>query len=96
MPRRVITVGSILQPKDHSVLQPGSSLGAESRQPDSSAGQTSELEAFTEAVKVLEHAKKVGAGRCVRLLALPIDGVLDVVKACSMRSNLDSKFHFTK
>ena len=97
MPRRAITVGSILRrlnPKDNPVLQSGSSPGAESKQPDSSPGQTTELEAFAGAVKALERAKGVVAGRCARLLALPIDGVLDIVKACSVRSAIDSKFRF--
>ncbi|KAF7976369.1 hypothetical protein HWV62_6931 [Athelia sp. TMB] len=87
MPPRAITVGSILrrlkrQPKDNPVLLSGSSPGVESEQLDSSPGQTTELEAFAGAVKALEHAKGVVAGRCVQLLASPIDGVLDVAKAC--------------
>ncbi|KAF7983725.1 hypothetical protein HWV62_19677 [Athelia sp. TMB] len=43
-------------------------------------GRSCDLEAFAEAVQVLEHAKEVAAGRCMQLLTLPIDGVLDVVK----------------
>ena len=59
------------------------------RPKDSSIGQVSELEAYAEAVHTLEQLKEVIAGRCARLLALPIDGLLDVVNACSVSSPAD-------
>ena len=65
--------------------------GIEDTGPDLFTGQTSELEAFAEAVRVLEQAKEVIAGRCVRLLTLPIEGLLDVVNACSVSFRVDLK-----
>ncbi|KAF7983214.1 hypothetical protein HWV62_23492 [Athelia sp. TMB] len=68
-----------------SLLWPGSHIADEGNQSGFSTSWTSELEleAFAEAVHALEQAKKVIAGRCTRLLALPIDALLDVAKACS-------------
>ena len=57
--------------------------------PDSPTGQTFALEAFVEAVQALEQAKEVIAGRCERLLASPIHGLLDVVKTCRVRYHLE-------
>ncbi|KZP07245.1 hypothetical protein FIBSPDRAFT_290164 [Athelia psychrophila] len=70
-----IIVGGI---KGLSLLHSG--VDSESHSPP---GQISELEVFAKAVRTLEQAKQVIAGRCVRLLASPIDGLLDVVAACS-------------
>ena len=83
-------------PKDPSSLRSGSPLDTEANATDSAAGQTSELEAFEEAVQALKEAKEAVAGRCVRLLALPIDGLLAVVKACSVSSDLDFESHLTQ
>lgn len=48
-----------------------------------------ELEAFTEAVQALKQAQEVIAGRCACLLALPIDALFDVTKACNVSFRLN-------
>ncbi|KZP02890.1 hypothetical protein FIBSPDRAFT_845430 [Athelia psychrophila] len=73
-----IIVGGIKGP---SLLHSG--VDIESHRSNSPPGQTSELEVFAEAVRTLEQAKQAIAGRCVRFLTSPIDGLLDVVAACS-------------
>ena len=72
------------RPKDTSALQSDSAT-------DLSTEQPSELEAYATAVKALEQTKEVIAGRCARLLSLPIEGVLDVANACSVSSRVDFK-----
>ena len=72
------------RPKDPSALQSDSPT-------DLSTEQPSELEAYAEAVRALEQTKEVIAGRCVCLLSLPIEGVLDVANACSVSSRVDFK-----
>ncbi|KZP14099.1 hypothetical protein FIBSPDRAFT_868610 [Athelia psychrophila] len=67
--------------KGPSLLHSG--VDIKSHRSNSPPGQISELEVFAEAVRTLEQAKQVIAGRCVRLLASPIDGLLDVVAVCS-------------
>ena len=79
------------QPKDPSVLQSGSPLETEDQGSGPPTGQISELEAFAEAVQALEQAQQVIAGRCASLLALPIDVLFDVVKACSVSPQLGFK-----
>ncbi|KAF7969164.1 hypothetical protein HWV62_28218 [Athelia sp. TMB] len=61
------------------------------RPKDLSTGQVSEPEAYAEAVHTLEQLKEVVAGKCSRLLALPIDGLLDVANACSTNDQDDGK-----
>ena len=79
------------RPKDPSVKQSGSPLQAEDNGPDLPALQASELEPFAEAVQALGRAKAVIAGRWPLILALPIDGLLDVVEACSVSHHFTSK-----
>ncbi|KAF7977335.1 hypothetical protein HWV62_4119 [Athelia sp. TMB] len=76
------------RPKCLSLLWPGSHIDDEGNQSGFSTSRTSELEleAFAEAVYALEQAKKVIAGRCARLLAWPVDTLLDVVEACSLNA----------
>ena len=54
---------------------------------DSFSVQDAELETFEKAVQVLEQVKQVVAGREAPLLMWPIDGLLDVVRACSVCSH---------
>ncbi|KAF7980738.1 hypothetical protein HWV62_36757 [Athelia sp. TMB] len=73
-----------LQPKCfEEEYQDGRPKGSSALPTDLAAEQPSELEAYVEAVKALEQTKEVLAGRCVRLLTLPVEGVLDVARACS-------------
>ena len=94
MPPRGIGVRSVGKyqdgrPKDPPILQSDSPPDIEDTGPDSSTGQRSELEAHAEALQALEQAKAVIAGACVRLLALPIGGLLDVANACSVSYLVD-------
>ncbi|KAF7982225.1 hypothetical protein HWV62_29426 [Athelia sp. TMB] len=57
----------------------------------SSAAQIKELEALAEAAQSLEQAKRVIAGSRMGLLVSPINGLLDVVKACGVRSHLQTQ-----
>ena len=56
--------------------------------PDLLTGQASELEAFEEAVRVLERTNEAIAGT---FLTPPIEGLLDLVNACSVSSRIDLK-----
>ena len=93
MPPRGTGVGSVGkyqdgQPEDPPILQsdspPDSPPDIADTGPDSSTGQRSELEAHAEALQALEQAKAIIASGCVRLLALPIEGLRDVANACSV------------
>ena len=79
------------RPEDPSTVQSDSPPDIEDQRPDLSTGQTPELETYAEAVQAVEQAKEVIAGRCVRLLTLPIEGLLDVANACSVSSRVDYK-----
>ena len=68
----------------------------EDKDPDCATGQTSELEAFTDAVQALEKVQGIITGRSARLLALPIDELLGVAKACSVSFDLDFKSRLAK
>ena len=81
------------QPEDPSGPQSRSHLVTNENGSDSSIAQTSELDAFAEAVQALEQAKQVIAGRCEPLLALPVQASLDVVK---VSSHSNSMFHLTE
>ncbi|KZP02317.1 hypothetical protein FIBSPDRAFT_77776, partial [Athelia psychrophila] len=66
--------------KGLSLLHSG--VDIESNRSNSPPRQISKLEVFAKAVRALEQAKQVIAGRCVHILASPVDGLLDVVQAC--------------
>ncbi|KAF7972472.1 hypothetical protein HWV62_17892 [Athelia sp. TMB] len=70
------------QPKGSLLSLSDLPLDAGDKGLDPSVGQTYELEGFAAAIRALERAKEMAGGRCVSLLVLPIDGLLDVVKAC--------------
>ncbi|KAF7974794.1 hypothetical protein HWV62_11287 [Athelia sp. TMB] len=76
-------VPSNRQPKDLFVKQSGSPLQAGDNGPVLPALQASELEPFAEAIQALRQAKAVIACKWPPILVLPIDGLLDVVEACS-------------
>ncbi|KAF7980731.1 hypothetical protein HWV62_36743 [Athelia sp. TMB] len=78
MPSRGISVRSGL--RDPHILQSDLPPDVADTGLDSSTGGRFELDAHAE---TLEQAKAVIAGECVRLLALPIEGLRDVVNACS-------------
>ncbi|KAF7980733.1 hypothetical protein HWV62_36747 [Athelia sp. TMB] len=88
MPSRDIGVGGVFT--DLAVLGIATAISYLDGRPNdrpipqaSSSGQRSELEAHAEALHALDHAKAIIADRCVRLLALPTGGLLDVANACS-------------
>ncbi|KAF7971299.1 hypothetical protein HWV62_21458 [Athelia sp. TMB] len=70
------------QPKETVDAPSDSSLQTEEKELDSSPGQNPEPDAFSEAVRALNHVKELVAGRGASFLELPIDGLLDVVNAC--------------
>ncbi|KAF7973065.1 hypothetical protein HWV62_16246 [Athelia sp. TMB] len=83
----------ITQNEDPSSMQSGSPLDVGDGS-GSSCGLAYEHEVFAETARALEQVKEVIAGSCLRLLASPIDGLLDVIRTCSF--HLDANPHLAE
>ncbi|KAF7979119.1 hypothetical protein HWV62_43335 [Athelia sp. TMB] len=84
------------EPNDHSILDSDLPVKPEDKDSDCTTGPTFELEAFAFAVQALEKVQGIVTGRSARLLALPIDELLSVAKACIVSFDLNCKSRLAK